>query len=78
MPLFFLHIRDRENLLEDDDGQEFSTLAQAREVAILSAREIMSERIMAGMEPDHSQIEIADASGQILLVVPFLEAVSAH
>ena len=74
MPRYYLHIRDGDDLWEDEEGQEISTLATARELAILSAREIMSGRIMSGRDPDHSKIEITDTTGQTVLVLPFEEA----
>jgi hypothetical protein len=76
MSLFFLHVRERGELLEDEVGQEFSSLAEAQEVAILSVRELMAARIMTGKNPDHPQVEITDGSGRSLLIVPWDQAIS--
>jgi hypothetical protein len=76
MSLFFLHVRERGELLEDEEGQEFPSLAEAKEVAILSVRELMATRIMSGKNPDHPQIEITDDSGRNLLIVPWAQAIN--
>ena len=77
MPHFYLHHRDGETLLKDPDGREFRSLGEARLEAILSARELMSARVLAGRKPNHGRFEIADASNNVVLVVWFEEAISA-
>jgi hypothetical protein len=77
MPHFYLHHRDGETLLKDPDGREFRSLDEARLEAILSARELMSARVLAGRKPNHGRFEIADASNNVVLVVWFEEAISA-
>jgi hypothetical protein len=62
MPHFYLHLRDGERLLKDPDGHEFRSLDDARVEAVLSARELMCARMLAGRKPNHSRFEIADAS----------------
>jgi hypothetical protein len=50
MPHFYLHLRDGERLLKDPDGHEFRSLDEARIEAVLSARELMSAKVLAGKE----------------------------
>ena len=38
MPRFYMNIRHGEELVEDREGEEFSTLAEARSEAVLCAR----------------------------------------
>jgi hypothetical protein len=74
MPLFYFHLRNGEELQEDTNGEDFGSLTAAREEAILSAREIMSERVASGKKPNGSRFEIADDTGRHVLTVPFQDA----
>jgi hypothetical protein len=78
MPRFHMNIRKGDELLEDWEGEEFSSLVEARAEAVLSAREMMSAARAAGKAPDgHRLFEIADASGRTVLIMPFEEAINA-
>ena len=74
MPRYFTHLRDKELLLEDIVGQEFLSLADAREEAILAARELMAAGVIAGKRPSNNKFEITDDAGRTVLVVPFEHA----
>ena len=50
MTRYFFHIRNGEDLLEDDEGIDLPSLAAARKEAVLSARELIAESI-ASSEP---------------------------
>ena len=76
MPHFYLHLREGERLLKDPDGREYRSLDDARVEAVLSARELMSARVLAGKRLNHSRFEIADASDNVVLIVWFEEAIS--
>jgi len=78
MPHFYLHLRDGERLLKDPDGREFRSLDEARVEAVLSARELMSAKVLAGRKPDYSRFEIVDASDNVALIVWFEEAISGN
>jgi hypothetical protein len=77
MPILFLHIRDGANFIRDPEGAWFTNIASARIAAIESARELMSQSILA-----HARVgigrhfEITDSIGRVLLVVPFREALA--
>ena len=77
MPVYFLSVRDHGQLFRDPDGSSLPDLSVARTEAIVSARELMAESIatVGSIGIDRS-VEISDAGGAILLVVPFREAVS--
>ena len=75
MPLFYLNLRHGDTLLEDPEGRDFASLAEARTEAIMSARELMSSRVAAGKNPNHSRFEITDEAGKAVLVVYFEEAI---
>jgi hypothetical protein len=74
MSRYYFNVRSRDELLEDNEGQSFLSLEDARQHAIRSAREIMSERVAAGRQPNHRTFEITDEHGQLVLTFPFLDA----
>lgn len=74
MARYFLHIRNG-GYSEDAEGQELPNLDAARWAAIDGARSLLSEEAREGQLDMAGQIEIADGDGNILLVVPFNEAV---
>jgi hypothetical protein len=78
MPHLYLHLRDGDTLLKDPEGREFRSLDEARTEAILSARELMSAKVLAGKKPTHSRFEIADYDDNVVLVVWFEEAISGN
>ena len=61
-------------MIEDLDGAEYSSLSEARISAVKGTREIMASRVAVGKQPNHSRFEIAEDSGNIVLVVPFSDA----
>ena len=71
MPLFFLHIRQGDDLVKDLEGQEFPDLESARQDATAGAREILAERVRAGEGVDGDRIDVCDESGTVLATVPF-------
>jgi hypothetical protein len=78
MTRFYLHIREGDALLEDLEGQDFVSLAAAKNEAVAAAREIMSERIRRGEPPNRSSFEIRDKDGQLVLTLPFQEALAGR
>ena len=78
MPHFYLHLRDGERLLKDPDGRVFRSLDEARIEAVLSARELMSAKVLAGRKPNNSRFEIVDANDNVVMTVWFEEAISEN
>ena len=70
MPRYYFHVRDRDgDLSRDEEGQDLPNLDAARNEAISANREMLGERLLHGGSLNHRQIEIADASGEILTIV---------
>lgn len=78
MARFYLHIRNGAGYAEDFEGQELPDLGAARIAAIDGVRSVLSEEARRGELDLCGSIEIADGDGNILLVVPFREAVHLH
>jgi hypothetical protein len=77
MPRFFLNIREGDELIVDVEGADFLSIAEATAEAVLSARELMANSILAGRNPGGSRFEIRDESGLIVLIMPFEEAIGS-
>ena len=78
MPRFFLHVREGDKVIEDIEGAEFLSLAEARAEAIKSARELMSDKVTLAADPFDNRFEIADESGTIVLIVHFEDAIGGN
>jgi hypothetical protein len=75
MARFFLHISNGGGYAEDTEGLELPDLGEARRRAIDGIRSLLSEEARHGQLDLSGAIEIADGDGNILLIVPFSEAV---
>jgi len=77
MPLFFLHVRDGDGLIRDPEGSRLHDLEAARKYAIESARELMVHSIVGeGRIGIERSVEICDAGGATLLILPFREMIA--
>jgi hypothetical protein len=75
MVRFHFHVIGNGSRIEDLEGQHLDGLEAAREEAVTIAREIMSNRILRGTRSAHWKFEIANEAGQIVLELPFAEAI---
>jgi hypothetical protein len=75
MARYYLHINNGGGYSEDTEGQELADLDAARTAAIEGARSLLSEEARQGQIDLSGRIEIADGDGNILLIVPFSDAV---
>jgi hypothetical protein len=73
----FLNVIYADTRVADPDGHEFPDTAAARREAILSAREIVADRLRHGDPVIFGRFEIADAAGQLLDNVTFKEALES-
>jgi len=71
MPLYYFHIRHRNELEVDPDGTELPDLDAALTEALLVARELTAE--IPGYDGS-TVIEIADGDDRTVLTVPFCDA----
>jgi hypothetical protein len=68
MPRFYINFRTGDHVAVDDEGIDAPDLQDARNVAILSARELIGEAIKHGGEaPDY--VIVCDESGSNLLTL---------
>lgn len=79
MPTYFLNIRDGADVALDSEGAEYSSLREAREDALASARELSADALRAGQllaAVACKVFEIRNEAGVLLLAVRFIEALT--
>lgn len=74
MSRFYLHQQIANGIIEDPDGTEAVDLTAARHAAILAARQLLANAILTGVAPLGTAFQITDETGQVLLKVPFRDA----
>jgi hypothetical protein len=68
---YFFHLHNADMLVTDDDGQELADLQAASIVAADIVTDLLNEYAFSGVaENPVRQIEVADASGATLMIVP--------
>ncbi|MBY5446575.1 hypothetical protein HFO93_24490 [Rhizobium leguminosarum] len=75
MPRFYFNILSEAGSLDDWEGTELPDLDAARMEAVRDARALMSSAVLLGYDIASRSIEIRNEAGDILLVLPFSEAV---
>ncbi len=81
MPIYYFHLvgKDRagnETRVEDPEGTNCADLSGVREEAVANARELMANAIRQGHDISSRSIEVRDADGKIVLILPFHQAIS--
>jgi hypothetical protein len=73
--LYFFHFRSNEIYSRDDEGAFFTSLSEAYDDALSSAREMIAQKLLTYVAvPWESVIEIVGEDGVVLDVVTFREA----
>jgi uncharacterized protein YbcI len=76
MSRFYFSVITTAEKIVDEEGTELPDLDAARAEAIEDARTLMSDAILGGRDISDRSIEISNESGEVLMVVPFADAVS--
>jgi hypothetical protein len=63
MPLYYFHLQSSTKIVHDKEGIELQDLDSVREEAVQSAREIMSQQVLKGDQPNDRTFLIEDAEG---------------
>ena len=75
MSRYYLHLRDfKGDLVEDEEGWDFPTLAAAKEYALSSMRDLAAEAIRRGVEVRTEAIIVGEDHGAHLAAVPIVAA----
>lgn len=70
MPNYYFHLRDGDRLEKDPEGSVFSTVEEARAEAVLSAREMLAEKVAAGATIYGQVFEITSEDGVVIERLP--------
>ena len=70
MGRFYFHLRNGDELIQDDEGQDLPDVSEALREALLAARELLAEAIKHGKERLPDALVVADESGQAIETVP--------
>ena len=71
MGRFYFHLRAGDELLRDDEGQDFPDPSVARQEAELAARELLAEAIRSGIKVEFPEaFVIAAERGREIDVIP--------
>ena len=74
MPIYFFHIRGRDQFVRDLEGMDLPDLDAVRIEAREAAREIMAAGVRQGGEPDQRGFQVETEDGRTVLDYPFQEA----
>ena len=76
MRRFFFHVVDGTGTALDENGLDLGDVRAARDVAVAGARDILAAEIRDGRIDLSWRIEVADGGGEVVLSLPFSDAVS--
>jgi hypothetical protein len=69
----YFHLREGSELIRDPEGANLRDAAEAKRLALLSARELLAEAIKSGKNRIPEALVIADEAGRTLHVLPLAE-----
>jgi hypothetical protein len=70
VPRYYFNIRDKIRLEQDVEGADLPNLDDARQEAIMAAREILADRLLRGEVLGDDVFEITGDDGAVLETVP--------
>jgi hypothetical protein len=70
---FYFHLRDGGELIRDPEGVDLRDAAEAKRMALLSARELLADAVKGGKSRIPEALVIADEVGQTLHVLPLAD-----
>jgi hypothetical protein len=76
MTRYYFNLVSPTTTVEDLEGTELSSLDAARREAIKDARQLMGAAILDGDDISNRRIEITNEAGEVLLVLPFTDAIN--
>ena len=74
MPTYFLDLINGDELVEDDQGEDFADIEAAKLEGLASARELLADAAKKGILATSPVYLIRNAAGDILAKVPFKDA----
>lgn len=75
MARFFFHLHECGNITPDEDGVDRPDLESVRQDALKAVREVMCAEVREGRLCLSCHIEVLDADGTRVLMLPFKDAI---
>ena len=76
MARYFMHLRDGTEQLLDPEGMEYPSLDAVRKATLVTARDLMTGDIRAGVLDFRFRIDVETESGEIIYTLSFKHAVN--
>jgi hypothetical protein len=76
MTRYHFNIRNGDGFIPDEEGRELAGPDVARSEAVTGARSLIADGILQGRLDLSGSIEITDAKGELLFVVPFADTIT--
>jgi hypothetical protein len=76
MPKFFISFRNGGQTIQDEVGQDFPSLDDARDLALASARELVADNIKSNSPHPVEAVIITDENGKELMTIPAREVLT--
>src|SRR3954453_18387094 len=78
MGRFYFHLREGDTLIPDDEGQDLPDVSVALREAMLTARDLLAEAIMAGKDEVPDAVVIGDEAGRPVETFPVAVVLPKH
>lgn len=78
MPRYFFDVHNGGGFLPDEDGRDLPDLEAARSEGLKGARSLLAEDVMQGRLDLNGRLEIFGADRELLVTIPFSEAVEVQ
>ena len=75
MARYFFHLREPGGYIRDEEGVDLADLEAAHVHALENVRDIISMEVRGGVIPLSHVMEIADAAGNVVRTISYVEAV---
>ena len=75
MTRYFFYIRHDGATIRDEEGDEFSSIEDARNSAIEAIRELAASRIKNGLIISDQHMDVRDEAGDLMLSISFREVI---
>lgn len=76
MKRYFFHLHECGTLIADEEGRELPDVSVARRDAVAAARSVMADEVLSGRLCLSCCIEVKDSEANLVLTVPFSEALT--
>jgi hypothetical protein len=70
MGRFYFHLRQGDELIPDEEGQDLPDVSEALHEALIAARELLAEAIKNGQDRVPDAVVIADEAGRAIETIP--------